>query len=441
MSKNSNILNKQQKEDENVSLLLKRIDEQNEQLNRLQTKFRDVTHAYKSLLAEKQALEITLKAVKSKSSLLSSAHKANDASSSSFMTANTSRSPSCSDLSDSEQKQKTQNDYESKIAALTDNIQVILDNKSKMEAAYLAEKKKLRQDCEEIKIKYENLKQATEKLDQTNETRLRDLKTHLKQSQNERDKLAQELSQMIKLKSSENNEINNTKFNEELQSVLFSHKQEINDLKQRLKNVTKQFENKCEELIQSDAELKKVKQLQAEKTKMDEKQIDDLRSELKMHQQSSQKRILDLENSLSEMCATVAKHESQSSSHSSLHLGAINQSKTNDLDLDFETALEQITNLKTFIESKAKELNMHQFSFNDIWSIKKEHITSKSNLNEDNRLSELESQIEKVKTENKELKDEYEKLKIRTNYLIKTAKQSSPQQQYHSQSPHRVIQV
>jgi hypothetical protein len=72
--------------------------------------------------------------------------------------ANTSRSASFSDLSDSDSVRNKAtgqeatlansksglSEQEDKIAALTSNIQIIMDNKAKMEANYLAEKKKLR---------------------------------------------------------------------------------------------------------------------------------------------------------------------------------------------------------------------------------------------------------------------------------------------------------
>jgi hypothetical protein len=113
------------------------------------------------VLAEKQALEITLKALKSNSSLANEVVKSKALSSviaaeQAATTTNTSRSASYSDLSDTDSasamrlsaagnnKQLKEADYEEKIAALTSNIQIIMENKSNMEAAYLAEKKKIR---------------------------------------------------------------------------------------------------------------------------------------------------------------------------------------------------------------------------------------------------------------------------------------------------------
>ena len=124
---------------------------------------KDVTHAYKSLLEEKKALEITIKALKTSSSLSS---KLVNSGSSNQLKANnldgsgifsSSRSVSASDLSEQEsnvsdsdninsklQHAANLSNQEDKIAALTSNIQLLINNKSKLEQNFQAERKKLR---------------------------------------------------------------------------------------------------------------------------------------------------------------------------------------------------------------------------------------------------------------------------------------------------------
>ena len=90
-------------------------------------------------MAEKKALEITIKALQSK-------NKPNNvAASSSQSDVSESESRSANGLSAQELK-KVQEDAsnEEKIAALTANIQLVLENKAHLEASYQAEKKKLR---------------------------------------------------------------------------------------------------------------------------------------------------------------------------------------------------------------------------------------------------------------------------------------------------------
>jgi hypothetical protein len=91
-------------------------------------------------LAEKKALEITIKALQSK-------NKPNNvAASSSQSDVSESESRSANGLSADQQLKKVQEDSsnEEKIAALTANIQLVLENKANLEASYQAEKKKLR---------------------------------------------------------------------------------------------------------------------------------------------------------------------------------------------------------------------------------------------------------------------------------------------------------
>lgn len=78
------------------------------------------------------------------------------------------------------------------------------------------------------------------------------------------------------------------------------------------------------------------------------------------------------------------------------------------------------------------------FNFNEIWIQNGDMMTASKSINElEEKQTELTSQIDKLKEENRHLKEEYEKYKIRTNYLIKSAKQisttTSEQEQQQSQ--------
>jgi hypothetical protein len=127
-----------------------------------------VTHAYKALLAEKQALEITLKAFKAKPTPSNgSAATSNTSGSLRAPTATaagasepgsstlSSRSVSTSDISEQEANgeqpslvaTEEASNSEEKVAALTANIQLLLEHKSKLEQSYQIERKKLRVFC------------------------------------------------------------------------------------------------------------------------------------------------------------------------------------------------------------------------------------------------------------------------------------------------------
>lgn len=160
----------------------------------------DVTHAYKSLLEEKKALEITIKALKTSTSLSSKlasnsnsqmTPKAENLNHSGIFSS--SRSVSASDLSEQEsiisdndninsklQHAANLSNQEDKIAALTSNIQLLISNKSKLEQNFQAERKKLRQEFDELNQKFENSKLDNEKNAELYESRIKEVKFNIK---------------------------------------------------------------------------------------------------------------------------------------------------------------------------------------------------------------------------------------------------------------------
>lgn len=134
------------------------------------------------------------------------------------------------------------------------------------------------------------------------------LKESLKKSQTDRDRLVQDLNAMIKSKSADQ-ESKALSISEETQTLLVNLRNENMDLKSKLKNLNKQFENKCEEVIQCERELKSLKSFHEQQSKQDEQQIRQLNGELKELSSSSERRINDLEARLSEMCITIANYE------------------------------------------------------------------------------------------------------------------------------------
>lgn len=127
----------------------------------------DVTHAYKSLLAEKKALEITLKTLKTSPSTFAkpAAAATGQLLKPGGQLSASSRSVSISDVSEQEYNEASgaepssrvsvasspdstlpaeSSNGDDKVAALMSNIQVLMEAKSSMEQSYLAEKKKMR---------------------------------------------------------------------------------------------------------------------------------------------------------------------------------------------------------------------------------------------------------------------------------------------------------
>lgn len=165
--------------------------------------------------------------------------------------------------------------------------------------------------------------------------------------------------------------------------------------------------------------------------------IIELRNQFKEQNESSERRISDLEFQISQLCSTIANYENnnnQTSFNSSnksskksleenlMEFNRIKSSNTSEKEnnLDFDSAIEQISHLKSYIESTARDLNIN-FNFNEIWL----QNGGSSIQQEQQKQKELQAELDKLKEENKHLREEYEKYKIRTNYLIKSAKQTT----------------
>lgn len=183
----------------------------------------------------------------------------------------------------------------------------------------------------------------------------------------------------------------------------------------------------------SEKEFKSLKDVLDERVKQDENLLNELRQQLKQSETQSESRISGLENRIAELVSLVGRYENghNLNDYKSTSNPYSNKKLAEDLEekqqtqaiskLDFDSAIEQISQLKTHIEKTAKDLNIN-FNFNEIWLQNGTLIQNNTKQNEE-KLSELLNQIEKLKDENRHLKEEYEKYKIRTNYLIKSAKQ------------------
>jgi len=199
--------------------------------------------------------------------------------------------------------------YNEKIDALTSNIQLLIDSKSNMERGFQSERKNLYNEREELKTKVESLRQENEKSSEAYEARIKELRVSLKQSQAEREKLASDLNMNLKVKSAEQeNKI--LSMQEENQSILLNLRNENNAIKLKFKNLTKQFENKCEEVGQCGRELDAERVQHSGELQKKEELLCDLRERLSHTENSSELRIGNLEGKINELCTIISKYES-----------------------------------------------------------------------------------------------------------------------------------
>lgn len=209
------------------------------------------------------------------------------------------------DLDSSNPKSLQQNlndlNQEEKINALTSNIKLLIDSKSKLERGFQAERKKLKGETDEVKVKLENVKAEAE-------SRIKELRVSLRQVQQEREKLSADLNSMSKSKSTEQ-ESKILSMQEENQSILINFRNENNNLKQKLKQIVKQFDNKCEELAQWERDARHMRESHAGVLREKEDMLSDMRERLQHTQDSSELRIGNLEGKINELCTIIAKRE------------------------------------------------------------------------------------------------------------------------------------
>ena len=93
------------------------------------------------------------------------------------------------------------------------------------------------------------------------------------------------------------------------QAILVSFRNENNSLKQKLKQIVKQFDNKCEEVGQLERDRKHLSEGHAAVVREKEEMLSDLRERLQHAQKGSELRIGNLEGKISELCAVIARKE------------------------------------------------------------------------------------------------------------------------------------
>lgn len=117
-------------------------------------------------------------------------------------------------------------------------------------------------------------------------------------------------------------------------------------------------------------ELVALKSTHAKENQQHEDVIADLRERLSHTQNSSELRIGSLEAKINELCTIISQYEVGESVEKYIPVklsgnkesGIVKKSQFETPD-DFDSAIEQMQNLKSFIETTAKELNI-SFNFN-----------------------------------------------------------------------------
>ncbi|XP_023344180.1 GRIP and coiled-coil domain-containing protein 1 isoform X1 [Eurytemora carolleeae] len=296
--------------------LLEVIEQQKEQLGRYEARLKDVVRAYKGLVKEKETLETSLKVITAAAATDEQGKEGEGDVSDVESTA------------DSQTSTDTAN-FKSRLGTLSSSLASISQEKAQNEAKYLAERRRLKKEKDELIIQVNNLKAADESLrknledfkskliverhereQETNNNKLmmKELQKLLADERNLKEKLNDELhgfrTGAISIQTTRSSLVEETRL-KEVENELEQMKLKLNKSEEQLRdqNSTKQ------QLRQLQQELFEVRQQHQEQLRSAElaREAAELRAIELQNQQEN--RVGNLENRLQELSSSVAEYQ------------------------------------------------------------------------------------------------------------------------------------
>jgi len=302
--------------------LLEVISQQKEQNARYETRLKDVVRAYKGLAKEKETLEASLKAITAAVNEEKETEKAATDTECETDTESIAESVG-SDLSSATSKPKA------KLAALSNSLAAVTAEKSQSEAKFLADKRKMRKERDELNAELENVQKSEAEL----KVSLEENKSKLIIERHEREKemnnnklMVQELQKLVaderNLKESLAEEIVHLKSKVILledPSKSRQYESQVHRLKQDLESAKMQIVKTEMQLKDQNITEQKIGTLRSEMNDLKQKHLEQLqnaeaareKAELRALEIQSQqeKRVGNLESRLQELSHSVGSYE------------------------------------------------------------------------------------------------------------------------------------
>ncbi|XP_014673614.1 PREDICTED: GRIP and coiled-coil domain-containing protein 1-like [Priapulus caudatus] len=319
------------------SELVQQVETQREQLKKYENKLRDVVRAYKSLQKEKVALEESLTALSSSGPYLESKPGNEDSPSQTEPSRNEddadnagedeNRSVSVDPLQVEQSATDTNAmQLKEKLATLTSALATVTQEKSRMENNYQADKKKLKQELDELTDCMVQQKEEYEKQINILNNRVKELTTTLRTQQSDRDKEQIDHSMMLR----------------EMQKLLANER----ILKENLEHQLEQAHTK---LVTTETMLEQSKQ-QEEKVRILSGDLEKVRQRLNSSEERAKKPsplMLELQREMAELKAQhriTMQREQQRANEAEQRLGVVAaQSETRVSSL--ETRLSELSDI------------------------------------------------------------------------------------------------
>lgn len=355
--------------------LIKIVEAQKEQLTRYETRLRDVVHAYKNLLREKDALEASVNVLTTSSNHApKSLQKEAAESEADNHTGGNGRNESKktnteegaknplkgesvegkevldhplavkenevegedqSQLAGKENNSSLQAELDTqqeKVATLSASLATVMQQKSKMEASYQADKKKMMQEHE---VKNQEHEQEIEKLKSNLESlqeQLQELKLRMRHEQQAREEeqnnhvlMLRELQMLVSTERSAKEDLEQQledvkeqvlltqrlpgSKTEEYQRQISQLQLELQQVKRRLKEAEKVASQPSPLLVQLQNEMSKMKKEHSEAVVKEQKRANEAEERLRIITSLEECRVADLEVKLSELSEVVGNYE------------------------------------------------------------------------------------------------------------------------------------
>ncbi|XP_076305729.1 LOW QUALITY PROTEIN: GRIP and coiled-coil domain-containing protein 1-like [Tachypleus tridentatus] len=222
--------------------LLKIVGDQKEKIKNYEIRLGDLVRAYKSLTKEKEALESTVKALNVVKQPNQTEAFVEDA-----QIEKSRHSSEFSDPLNAMKSKENETDEQDQVTTLLTSLVVLTEEKSRLEANLLSDKKKLILEKEELEKQLEEMKLCHQKEIQSRDQEVQDLKQKIRIQQREREQEQENHALMLR----------------ELQHLVADERA-----------LKESFERKCEEIEEKRKETKNVNNVETYKKKLKELKSD-----------------------------------------------------------------------------------------------------------------------------------------------------------------------
>ncbi|XP_014776944.1 GRIP and coiled-coil domain-containing protein 1 isoform X1 [Octopus bimaculoides] len=435
------------------SELIKTIESQKDKIQRYEARLRDLISAYKGLSKEKEALEASIQC-------LTATDLNNGIGKKSFSAANKENNND-KEKTDEEKEEiphplqsmsseSHQTDIEEKLATLTTTLSVLTNEKSRLESSYLAEKKQLKTENEDLQRRLEENEKVSNLRQQGQDEIIKDLKQKLRSQQRERELEQTDhafmLRELQKLVSDERTAREDLEYQLDLSQNALQAKEKANKLSEQyekrihdlsnelvvLQNRLKAAEEKANQpsplLLELQKELTSLKSQYHSQVYQEEQRANDAEDSLNNMAEQSEERVSGLEAKLSDLSEVVGNYERLRLQDQQ----AIQRLKERVAQLDTENmALAQAAHIPDMKKDLEEDTDVNDVQVL-VDKIKKYKLLLNTALNQKSEKSfELDdivyndlaadcSLCKKYEKELGELKEEYERYKIRAQAILKS---------------------